>query len=90
MNLTQLMVYPINIFMMLFIVCCLLQLFHIVVFLLFGTSKELITDSKGLQFRNFVRLEQKTQENISKNHSLLRRIRKAKVNIISAIQSRLV
>ena len=68
MNLTEPMVYQINIFMMLFIVCCLLQLFHIVVFLLFGTSKELITDSKGLQFRNFVRLEQKTQENISKNH----------------------
>ena len=37
-------------------------------FSLFGTLKELIRDSQGLQFRNFVRLEQKAQENISKNH----------------------
>ena len=64
--------------------------FVVVVFPLFGTSEDLVRDSKRLR-----KPQEKPQDDISKRaavekkHLLLRKIRNAKVNIISAMQSRL-
>ena len=64
--------------------------FVVVVFPLFGASEDLVRDSQRLG-----KPQEKPQDNISKraavekNHLLLRKIRNAKVNIISAMQSRL-
>ena len=62
--------------------------FVVVVFPLFGASEDLVRDSQRLG-----KPQEKPQDNISKraavekNHLLLRKIRNAKVNIISAMQT---
>ena len=60
----------------------------VVVFTLFGASEDLVRDSQRLR-----KAQEKAQDSISKraavakNHLLLRKIRNAKVNIISAMQT---
>ena len=60
----------------------------VVVFPLFGASEDLVRDSQRLR-----KAQEKAQDSISKraavakNHLLLRKIRNAKVNIISAMQT---
>ena len=62
--------------------------FVVVVFPLFGASEDLVRDSQRLR-----KAQEKAQDSISKraavakNHLLLRKIRNAKVNIISAMQT---
>ena len=86
-NLIQPMIYPINISMMLFswfvylFCCCWFTFWH------FKEVNQKFTKTVILQFYKVVKEIWRWYKKLRKNHWLLRKIRKTKVNIISTTES---